>query len=156
MTRIRLYRLLMGSLGIASFLFGIAMIATFFLYQRPGSTPLVPTGPIGHYFIALAGCALIGWAGGLIGAARDPMGSRTVGTLTIVVLVVMALIRMIAWVIGDYASWLGSAMRTEALGMLIVALLLVWLKPTVRESRARDALAAAGVAAVHEIEGSEG
>ena len=137
MLRLRLYRVLMGSIGIGVFLFGAAMIASFFLYQRPGSTPLVPTGPVGHYFVAMSGCAMIGWAGGLIGAARDPMGSRTVGTISILVLVVMAVIRMVAWVIGDYAAWLGDLSRTEATGLLVLALLLIWTKPTVRESRDR-------------------
>lgn len=138
MNRLRLYRVLMGSLGIALFLFGMAMIASFFLYQRPGSTPLVPTGPIGHYFVAFAGCALIGWAGGLVGAARDPWSSRSVGTLTILALILMALIRMVGWFIGDYHAWLGDTLRTEAGAFLLLALALIWLKPTVAESRTRS------------------
>ena len=136
MNRLRFYRILMGSLGIAFFVFGVAMVAAFFLYQRPNSVPLVPTGPVGHYFVAFTGCALIGWSGGLIGAARDPLTSRSVGTTTIFVLILMALIRMIAWMIGDYAAWLGDVSRTEASGLLVVALFLIWLKPTVAESRA--------------------
>lgn len=134
--RIRLYRVLMGSLGVTTFVFGAAMVATFFLYQRPHSVPLVPTGPIGHYFIAFTGCALIGWAGGLVGAARAPLASRSVATMTIFVLILMAVIRMAAWVIGDYAGWLGEMPRSEASGLLLVALALIWLKPTVGESRA--------------------
>ncbi|MDC1295172.1 hypothetical protein N8077_02405 [Myxococcota bacterium] len=136
MNRLRLYRVLMGSLGIAFFVLGVGMVASFFLYQRPDSIPLIPTGPVGHYFVAFTGCALIGWAGGLIGAARDPLASRSVGTTTIFVLILMALIRMIAWLIGDYAGWLGDLSRTEATGLLVLALFLIWLKPTVAESRA--------------------
>ncbi len=136
MIRLRLYRLLMGSLGFAFFVFGLALVASFFLYQRPDSTPLVPTGPVGHYFVAFAGCALIAWSGGLVGAARDPRSSRSIGTMTIFVLILMAFIRMVAWMIGDYAAWLGDLPRTEATGLLLVALTLIWLKPTVAESRA--------------------
>jgi len=136
MNRLRLYRFLMGMLGVAFFVFGVAMVATFFLYQRPGSTPLVPTGPIGHYFVAFTGCALIAWSGGLVGAARDPLTSRSIGTMTIFVLILMALIRMIAWLIGDYAGWLGDLPRAEASAFLLIAFALIWLKPTVSESRA--------------------
>lgn len=133
MNRLRLYRLLMGSLGIAFFIFGVAMVATFFLYQRPGSTPLVPTGPVGHYFVAFTGCGLIGWGGGLVGAAREPMSSRSIGTITAFVLALMAVVRMVAWIIGDYYVWLGDLPRTEATAFLLISLALIWLRPTVRE-----------------------
>ena len=78
MLRLRIYRVLIGSLGIAFALFGLALVATFFGYQRPDSVPMIPTGPVGHYFVTLTGCAMLGWAGGLQGAARNPMQSRTV------------------------------------------------------------------------------
>jgi hypothetical protein len=134
MNRLRLYRFLMGTLGVAMLVFGIGLVATFILYQRPGSTPAIPTGPVGHYFVAFAGCALMGWAGGLIGAARDPLASRSVGTMTAFVLALMAVIRMLAWFIGDYTIWLGELPRTEASALLLVALGLVWLRPTVAET----------------------
>lgn len=136
MRRLGLYRFLMGSLGIAVVLFGFALVAAFFLYQRPGSLPLIPTGPIGHYFVAFTGCALLGWGSAMVGAARDPFStaSRTVGTGTAFVFVVMALVRMLAWAVGDYASWLGELPRQEATALLGLALVLVWLRPTVAET----------------------
>lgn len=136
MNRFGLYRVLMGTLGIAGALFGLGLLATFFLYQRPGSVPLVQTGPIGHYFIALAGSALLGWSGALIGAARDPISltSRMVGTSTAYVFVIMALVRMVAWWLGDYASWLGELPRKEATALLGLAFLLVWLRPSRSET----------------------
>lgn len=142
MNRLRLYRLLMGTLGVAVLVFGIGLVATFVLYQRPNSVPAIPTGPVGHYFVAFAGCALMGWAGGLIGAARDPFSSRTVGTMTAFVIALMAVIRMLAWFVGDYWAWLGDLPRTEASAFLLVSLALVWLRPTVAEAEA--GLAAAG------------
>ena len=142
----RLYRLLMGSLGIAFFVLGAGMVAAFFLYQRPGSQPLVPTGPVGHYFVAFTGCALMGWAGGLLGAARDPLASRSVGTATVFVLILMAVIRMVAWFIGDYAAWLGETPRSEATGFLLVALALIWLRPTVAESMGAERVTPAALA----------
>jgi hypothetical protein len=134
MLRLRIYRVLVGSLGIALLIFGVGLIGAFFAYQRPGSVPLIPTGPIGHYFVAFTGCALLGWGGGLLGAARDPMASRTVSTTTVFVLAIMAVIRMIAWLIGDYAAWLGDLPRTEASLLLLVALALVWTRPTVSDT----------------------
>jgi hypothetical protein len=149
MNRLRLYRIVMGSLGVAFVLFGVVLVGTFFLYQRPDSEPLVPTGPVGHYFVAFTGCAMIGWGGGLVGAARAPLASRSVGTMTIVVLTLMALIRMMAWVVGDYHVWLGDLPRTEASGLLLLALLLVWLKPTVVESRSGAESGVASTKAAH-------
>ena len=142
MTRLRLYRLLMGTMGVAVLVFGVGLVATFVLYQRPNSIPAIPTGPVGHYFVAFTGCALMGWAGGLIGAARDPFSSRTVGTMTAFVMGLMAVIRMLAWFVGDYWAWLGDLPRTEASALLLVSLALVWLRPTVAEAEA--GLAAAG------------
>lgn len=138
MKRLGLYRFLMGVLGIAVVVFGAGLVVAFFLYQRPNSVPAIPTGPVGHYFVAFSGCALLGWGSAMLGAARDPFStaSRTVGTATAGVLVVMALVRMVAWVIGDYAAWLGDLPRREATAFLVVALLLVWLRPTVAETNA--------------------
>ena len=124
----------MGTLGVAFFVFGGALVAAFVLFQRPNSVPPIPTGPIGHYFVAFTGCAMMGWAGGLIGAARAPLASRSVGTTTAFVLALMAVIRMLAWLVGDYTAWLGDLPRTEASIFLLVALALVWLRPTVAES----------------------
>jgi hypothetical protein len=142
MNRLRLYRLLMGTLGVAVLVFGIGLVVSFFMYQRPNSVPAIPTGPVGHYFVAFAGCALMGWAGGLIGAARDPFSSRTVGTMTAFVIALMAVVRMLAWYVGDYWAWLGDLPRTEASIFLLISLALVWLRPTVAEcERARAAVA---------------
>jgi len=136
MKRLGLYRVLMGTLGIAFSVFGLGFVAAFLLYQRPNSLPLIPTGPIGHYFVAFTGCALIGWGSAMIGAAREPDSStsRTVGTATAFVLVLMALVRMVAWTIGDYASWLGDIPRQEATALICAALALVWLRPTVADT----------------------
>lgn len=144
MNRLRLYRLLMGTLGVAILIFGMGLVVSFFLYQRPNSVPAIPTGPVGHYFVAFAGCALMGWAGGLIGAARAPLSSRSVGTMTAFVLALMAVVRMIAWFVGDYWVWLGDLPRTEAGAFLLVSLALVWLRPTVAESERGIAVSGEG------------
>ena len=125
----RAYRWLSGTVGVAFTLLGLAFFVSFFAYQQPGATPAVPTGPVGHYFVAFTGCALVGWGGGLLAAARDPRGGRSVGTATAFALVLMALYRMVAWVIGDYTLWLGELPRVEAGVFLLFALAFLWLRP---------------------------
>lgn len=139
-----LYQLFVGALGLSAFLFGLALTASFFSYQRPFSDPGIPTGPVGYYFVAFTGCALMGWGGGLIGAARAPETSRTVTTISAWVFVIMALVRMAAWVVGDYAGWLGDLPRVEAFVLLVLALILVWLRP---RSGVRSTAPAAAAAA---------
>ena len=133
MNRLAAYRLLSGILGFAFLLFGLALTVGFFRYQVPGSTPAIPTGPVGFYFIAFTGCALVAWGGGLLGIARKPLANRTLGTATAFALVLMAVIRMLAWLIGDYYEWLGELPRAEAGFFLILALAFVWLRPTTGE-----------------------
>ena len=143
----RLYQALLGILGFTLFVGGLAFTAAFVLYQRPFSDPAIPTGPVGYYFVAFTGAAMMGWGGGLMGAARAPEASRTITTITSWVLVVMAAARMIAWSVGDYTLWLGDLPRHEATAFLFVALALVWLRP--RSGTARgdaDSAAAADVA----------
>ena len=111
------------------------LVADFIMYQRPHSVPAIPTGPVGHYFAAFTGCALIGWGGGLIGAARQPSSGLTVGTFTALALVLNALYRMLAWLVGDYHIWLGSLPRVEAAIFLILALAFVWLRPSAAAAR---------------------
>jgi hypothetical protein len=89
----------------------------------------VSTGPVGHYFIAFAGCALVGWGGALLGAARDPLANRAIATTTAVALVLMSIVRMVAWIIGDYYALMGELPRVEAALFLLLALGFLWLRP---------------------------
>ena len=55
------------------------------------------------------------------------------GTTTAFALVLMALYRIAAWFLGDYA-FLGNILRVEAAVLLLLALGFVWLRPpAVRE-----------------------
>jgi hypothetical protein len=125
----RVYRFLCGALGAAFVLVGATSILGFFAYHSPGSDVMVPTGPIGFYFVAFAGFALIGWGGCLIGAAKRPEIGRSVGTATAVALVLGAVIRMSAWFVGDYYVFPGEALRAEATAFLVLALAFLWLRP---------------------------
>lgn len=126
--------MLAGTFGGLLILSGLLLTANFFGYQQPDSTPAVPTGPVGYYFVAFAGCALVGWGGGLIGAARNPAANPAVITATIVALILMSAVRMAAWVIGDYYVWLGELPRIEAGLFLLIALGFVWLRPSAQQT----------------------
>ena len=87
------YRILAGGVGALFIAAGLMAFAAFFGYQQAGSVPGIPTGPVGYYFVAFSGCAMVGWGGGLLGAARRPASGRTVGTATAFALVMMAVYR---------------------------------------------------------------
>ncbi len=129
MTRLAGFRFLCAALGAAFVLLGGALFSAVFLFHAPGSDLPIPTGPTGFYFVGFVGCALVGWGGCLLGAARRPGAGRTIGTATALALVLGALVRIAAWTVGDYYAWLVELPRIESVLMLLAALVLVWLRP---------------------------
>ena len=86
-------------------------------------------GPLGHYFAAFAGCALVGWGGSLLAGARDLATGRLLAPITAFGLALLALYRMLGWFMGDYHAWAGELLRYEAALFLVLALAFVWLRP---------------------------
>ena len=129
MSRLSVYRILCAAVGVVWVGGGLALFASFIAYHGPDSDAAFPTGPVGHYFVAFTGCARVGWGGGLLGAARRPAAGRSVGSATALALVLAALMRIFAWLIGDYHAWLGELARVEAATFLLLALAFVWLRP---------------------------
>lgn len=127
--RTQAFRGLCGAVGLLFILGGLGLSAQFFVYQQPHSQPSIPTGPVGYYFVAFSGAALVAWGGALIGAARDPATGRAIAAASAFALTLMAFVRIIAWVIGDYYQWLGELPRYEAAFFLVLALGFVWLRP---------------------------
>ena len=126
----RAFRLVAGATGLLFAGSGLALFVAFFAYQRPGSEPLLPMGPLGHYFAAFAGCALVGWGGALLAGARDLATGRGIAPMTALALAGLALYRMLGWFMGDYYAWAGDLLRVEAALFLSLALAFVWLRPT--------------------------
>lgn len=125
------YRLLCGVLGTAFVVFGLSLLVAFFASQAPGSPGIegpLAVGPNGAYFAAFTGCALVGWGGCLLGAAREPQSAPWIATATAVALVLNAVFRLAAWVVGDYQA-LGNLPRVEAAILLVAALGMIWLRP---------------------------
>ncbi len=129
MSRGASYRVLCATLGGRFVWVGLLAFGGFFAYHLPGSDPALPTGPTGFYFVAFSGCALVAWGGCLIGAARRPEGGRAVGTASAVGLVLCALMRIVAWNVGDYYEWAGDLWRVEASIFLVLAMAFLWLRP---------------------------
>lgn len=123
------FRLVAGATGLLFVAAGLALFAAFFAYQAPGSEPAIPMGPLGHYFVAFAGCALVGWGGSLLAGARDLATGRRLAPVAALGLVLMALYRMVGWFMGDYYAWAGETLRYEAALFLALALAFVWLRP---------------------------
>ena len=133
MTRERGYRALCGVLGGLLIVTGFAMFGGFFRYHMPGSDSPIPTGPVGHYMMGFAGAALVAWGGCLIGVVRRPRWGRSVGTASAVGLFMAGLMRIVAWIVGDYHVMAGEALRIEAVLFLSAALALIWLRPALPE-----------------------
>jgi hypothetical protein len=129
------YRVLSGLVGLALAIGGLLLFGAFFAYQRPHSEAPLPGGPFAHYFAATAGCALVAWGGALAaGAVRNEL-SRSLGTATAFALVLLAVMRMLAWFSGDYYAVTGNLPRVEAGASLAIALAFVWLRPRRGERR---------------------
>jgi hypothetical protein len=128
------FRIVAGLTGASFVVLGGALFFAFFAYQRPGSEPPLPMGPLGHYFAAFAGCALVGWGGALVAGARDVATGRLLAPVTALALTGLALYRMVGWFMGDYHALAGDLLRFEAALFLLLALAFVWLRPA-RERR---------------------
>ena len=129
MNREATYRGLCGALGLLLVVSGLLLYGGFFGYHGPASDPALPTGPVGFYFVGFAGSALVAWGGCLVFAARRPATSRGIATATAVGFLLCALMRLAAWVVGDYYALFGELPRVEAAFFLLTALALVWLRP---------------------------
>jgi hypothetical protein len=123
------FRTLAALTGLLFVAAGLALFVAFFAYQRPGSDPPLPMGPLGHYFAAFAGCALVGWGGALLAGARDLATGRSIAPMTALALGGLALYRMLGWFMGDYYALMGDLLRIEAAVFLALALAFVWLRP---------------------------
>lgn len=133
--RLVIYRALCGLLALLGVLVGGWLAVQASLSLLPGADApgrLLPLGPHGGFYMAICGCALIGWGGALFHAALRPADSRGVGTATSLALTLLAIYSLWAWFSGDLAV-LGHQLRWAAALALCTALGFLWLRPPVEE-----------------------
>ena len=125
-----LYQLLTGVTAVVCIVFGVVFIcafldrAVFEVFTRP----LFDTDINGYFAIGFAGCVLLAWAGCLIASARTPDALPGVATATATALIVIALMRLLAWYSGEFWA-IRDELRFEAATLALVALGFIWLKP---------------------------
>ncbi len=123
------YKTLCWIVGSLMVLLGLWFVGLFVVSIAPGSSsPLpFPIGPQGYYFVAFSGSCLVAWGFCLFGAARGH-GDRAIGSATAIGLSLAAINRIVVWLFGDF-WWVGGMPRLEAIGLLTLALVFVWLRP---------------------------
>jgi len=131
--RARAYRVLCGGLGGLWIVGGLVLVSFFFRFHSAGFRGEQPELPLpldawGVYMAAMAGCAMVAWGGGLLGAARRGADGGSIGTASALALSLMALYRIVGWVVGEYPA-AADALRVEAVVFLLLALAFVWLRP---------------------------
>ena len=105
------YRILCGAVGGLLLLIGVTTFASFFGYHMPGGSSPEPfrLGPDGAYFMAFTGCGMVVWGGCLLACVRRPQAAPFIASVSSLGLVMMALYRIVAWVVGDYHAFEGVA-----------------------------------------------
>ncbi len=129
------YTLLCWLTGLVFVVSGAAMFGISLVSFAPSAPQLLPfpMGPQSYYFLASTGAALLAWGGCLIAAGRG-LGARPIGTASALGLVLLAVYRILAWFMADFA-WAGELLRVEAGVFLVLALALLWLRPPARAPR---------------------
>ncbi len=124
------YKALCWIVGSLMVLLGLGFSGLFVVSITPGSSsPLpFPIGPQGYYFVAFSGTCMVAWGFCRFGAARGH-GGRAIGSATAIGLSLGAIIRIVVWLFGDF-WWVGEVPRLEAIGLLTLALVFVWLRPS--------------------------
>ncbi len=131
--RARAYRILCGGVGGLLVVAGLALLQLFLRFHSAGFSGEQPELPVPFdawavYMAAMAGCACVGWGGSLLGAVRGGPAARTVGSFSALAFALMAIYRMIGWIVGEYAGF-ARLLRMEAVLFLLIALAFVWLRP---------------------------
>jgi len=125
------FRVLCGGTGLGLVIIGLGFVLAYVSALAPDAAEVVPGMPMGPpalYFMAFAGCALVGWGGSLLGALRNPGSALAVTSATVAALVLSAAYRMAAWFTGD-SPFPGNLPRIEAGVFLLLALAFLWLRP---------------------------
>ena len=108
------YSRLYGYTGAVFMSIGAVFFPAFIAFLVSGHSP-VPTNAVGHYFVAFAASAMIGWGWSLRTAARDAALRRVLAMPTAVGMALMGLYRIIIVVASpEVRAWAGWVPGIEA------------------------------------------
>ena len=108
------YSRLYGYTGVVFMIVGAVFFPAFIGFLAFGSSP-VPTNAVGHYFVAFAASAMIGWGGSLRAAASDAALRRRLAIPTATAMALMGLYRIVIVVASsEVRAWAGWVPAGEA------------------------------------------
>ncbi len=114
------YSRLYGYTGVVFMIIGAAFFPAFIGFLVLGRSP-VPTNAVGHYFVAFAASAMIGWGWSLRAAASDAALRRLLAIPTATGMALMGLYRIIIVVASaDVRAWAGWVPAVEAVACALL------------------------------------
>jgi hypothetical protein len=119
------YSRLYGYTGVVFMIIGAAFFPAFIAFLALGHSP-VPTNAVGHYFVAFAASAMIGWGGSLRAAASDAALRRRLAIATAIGMALMGLYRIIIVVASvEVRAWGGWVPAIEAVACAVLTVAFV-------------------------------
>lgn len=113
---------LYGYTGLVFMITGVAFFAVFIGFLVLGRSP-VPTNAVGHYFVAFAASAMVGWGWSLRAAASDAALRPLLAIPTATGMALMGLYRIIIVVTSaDVRAWAGWVPAVEALACALLTI----------------------------------
>ena len=117
------YSRLYGYTGNVLIVIGALFFSAFLAFVATGHSP-VPTNAVGHYFVAFAASALIGWGWSLRSAAGDAAQRRSLAIPTAAGIALMGLYRIVIVVASpDVRAWVGWVPAAEAVACAVLAVM---------------------------------
>jgi hypothetical protein len=116
------YSRLYGYTGLVFMIIGAAFFPAFIGFLIFGRSP-VPTNAVGHYFVAFAASAMIGWGWSLRAAASDAALRRLLAIPTATGMALMGLYRIIIVIASaEVRAWAGWVPAGEAVACALLTL----------------------------------
>jgi hypothetical protein len=116
------YSRLFGYVGTTFIVVGGLFLLAFVAFLTIGASG-VPTNAVGHYFVAFAASATIGWGWGLRAAAHDAGLRRVLAAPTAGAMVLMGLYRVVIVAASpEVRAWAGLVPVGEAVAFAALAI----------------------------------
>ena len=129
------YSRLYGYTGVVFMIIGAAFFPAFIGFLAFGRSP-VPTNAVGHYFVAFAASAMIGWGWSLRAAASEAALRRLLAIPTATAMALMGLYRIVIVVANaEVRAWVGWVPAIEAVACAVLTVAFARTKRDAMEER---------------------